>query len=210
MLSKHTWHNLFKIFIILCSGLGLTLTIVNADGSLRSFAYFTNQSNLLVFLIYCYFLFNHKTYHEPFITILYQVVVAIVLTSIVYHLMLRPYIDETTYASSSLTDLLVHSFTPFLVVIERLIFSVKGIIQKSHPLYWLIFPLFYYVFSLIYGALGGLYQVGTENESRYPYFFLNFGESGVVYFLFVLVLILLIGYGIYYINRHLLNKEGEY
>lgn len=208
--KKHTWHQVFKLLVIISSGLGITLTLVEAGGSLRPFAYFTNQSNLLVFIVYTYFIFNHKAYHEPFITLLYQVVLAIVLTAVVYHIMLRPFIDEASYSSNSITDLLVHTFTPLLVVIERYFFSVKGILQKSHPLYWLIFPLVYFIFTLVYAALGGIYQAGTENASKYPYFFLNFEESGYGYFILVFIIVLVIGYTIYYFNRHWLNKKEDY
>lgn len=209
MRQKLKYHQVFKLLIILSSALGLSLTIIDGSGSLRPFAYFTNLSNLLVLVIYTYYLIQYKSYHEPFISILYQGVLAIVLTGIVYHLMLRPYIDLDTLGSRPLTDLMVHTITPLLVVIERLIFSVKGVLQKSHPLYWLTFPLIYFIFTRIYARLGGLYQVGTEYESKYPYFFLNFQSSGYLYFILVILMVIFLGYTIYFLNRHILyDREG--
>ncbi|MGE4571685.1 MAG: Pr6Pr family membrane protein [Candidatus Izemoplasmatales bacterium] len=206
-MNKLYFHQAFKFLIVLSSALGVILAIVHADDSLYPLTYFTNQSNLLVFLIYLFYIFYYKKYQEKWITIIYQVVLAIVLTAIVYHLMLRPYIDPKTFGVNPFTDLLVHTVTPILVVVERIIFGKKGILQRKQALLWLTFPFLYYLFVLLYGFLGGSFHAGTDYESKYPYFFLNIKEEGIGYFFFVISLILMIGYLMVFINRVLLNRK---
>ena len=208
-MTRFQVHQASKVLIIISSGLGVLLALLYDGFSLAQLAYFTNQSNLLVFLTYFIYLIYYKKYKETFITILYQVVLAIVLTSIVYHLMLRPYIDPSTFQINTLTDLLVHTITPLLVIGERIVFGKKGILQRKQPWIWLSFPLFYYVFVLTYGLFGGRFNLGTSYESKYPYFFLNLKEEGVGYFMFIIALILFIGYIMVFMNRIVLNRKRE-
>lgn len=206
-------HTLLKLLIVVSSGTGVFLSIYYANFSLTTLTYFTNQSNLLIFILYIFYLFIKK-YKEPYITILYQGVLAIILTGVVYHLMLRPHIDPETFELNFWVDLLVHTITPILVIVERIIYGTKGILRTSHPLKWLAFPLFYYLFVLVYGFLGGYYHQGTEHQSKYPYFFLNIQEEGFFYFSLVLVLILMIGYLMVLFNRMIFfinhKKRGKY
>ena len=203
------FHRSIKLLIIISSGLGVFLNVIQENFSFNPLLYFTHQSNLLVFIVYIFYLFRDKKHKQKEITILYQAVVAIVLTSLVYHAMLRPILDNTTIFGNGLVDILVHTITPILVVIERLVFSKKGVIQRKQPLLWLSFPMFYFVFTIIYSSLGGIYHEGTEYESKFPYFFLNFRENGIGYFFLVILLVLMIGYSIYFFNRKILIEKRD-
>jgi hypothetical protein len=208
MKKRFLIHQVFKALIIISSGLGLLLSFIESN-DLSPMLYFTNQSNLFIFIVYLVFLVKHNNYHEPYISILYQAVLAIVLTGIVYHLMLRPYIDPSVYSPNSLSNLLVHTFTPIFVVIERIVFSRKGILQRKHPFIWLSFPMLYYVFVLVYGTFGGKFHSGTDYASKYPYFFLNIGEEGIGYFLLVILFIIVIGQLIYLSNRYIFTWKKK-
>ncbi|QWC00526.1 Pr6Pr family membrane protein [Mycoplasmatota bacterium] len=202
-------HNTIKVLIIISSGLGVVLNIIQSNMSLYSLTYFTHQSNLFVFLVYLIFLFiNHKN-HRLFVVVFYQAIVGIVLTAMVYHLMLRPSLMGSSFEANDLVDILVHTLTPILVILERLFFSEKQILKRNYPLMWLAFPFVYYLFTIIYVIAGGIFNRGTEFESRYPYFFLNFEENGIVYFLLVILLILSIGYSMYFLNRKPLIRKRD-
>jgi len=206
---KQYHHKSIKILIIISSGLGVFLNIIQENFSFNSLLYFTHQSNLLVFIVYTVFLFHDKKYKQRQITILYQAVVAIVLTSVVYHGMLRPVLDNTSIFGNGFVDMLVHTITPILVVVERLLFSTKGVIQRKQPIYWLIFPMFYFFFTIIYSFLGGTFHKGTDYESKYPYFFLNFSDNGIGYFIVLIIIVLLIGYSIYFMNRRIMIRKRD-
>lgn len=206
---KEHFHKSIKILIIISSGLGVFLNVIQEGFSFNSLIYFTQQSNLLVFIVYLIFLFYDKKFNHRDITILYQAVVAIVLTGFVYHFMLRPILDNTSILGNGFSDILVHTITPILVIFERWKFSKKDVIQRKQPIYWLVFPMFYFVFTIVYAALGGVFHKGTEYESNYPYFFLNFDENGFGYFIGVVVLVLLIGYSIYFLNRRILTRKRD-
>ena len=167
MQKKDTFHHLLKWGIVLSSGLGVLLGIANDDWSLNGLAYFTNQSNLLVFLVYGYLALNDKPLSKIVITILYQAVLAIALTGFVYHLILAPTFDGSD--GFSFMNFLVHTLTPILVITERIIFSHKHTLHKWHPIYWLSFPLIYFIFTIVFAELGGRFGPGTDYESRYPY-----------------------------------------
>lgn len=202
-------HPGLKVLIVLSSGLGVLLYIIQDDWSLNPLAYFTNQSNLLVFMVYLFLLFNSKSKNGLFTIILYQTVLAIVITGLVYHFILSPTFEGSSDLNP-IPNILVHSLTPLLVVVERLIFGDKHILNRWHPIYFLTFPLVYYIFTLVYASFGGLFGIGTEYESKYPYFFLNIKAYGVLYFILVIVLFVLIGYLMVFINHHPLKKEEHH
>lgn len=194
-------HKALILVIAFVSGLGVLLNVIRDDWSLNGLAYFTNMSNLLVFIVYGYLFFKSKSLGKIETMVLYQSVLAIVLTGLVYHLILSPTFDEPITVNI-LPNILVHTLSPMLVVLERFIYSSPKTLHLRHPFYWLIFPIVYYVFVLIYGAYGGRFGVGTDYESEYPYFFLDINEYGIGYFLLVIILIIAIGFVIVYINRH--------
>ncbi|MDA3932096.1 MAG: Pr6Pr family membrane protein [Tenericutes bacterium] len=207
-MKKHL-HGSIKILVIISSGLGVFLNLVQENFSLNALTYFTHQANLLVFIVYTVFLFYDKKYKQTFITILYQAVVAIVLTSLVYHVMLRPIMSDPSFTENGLINLLAHTITPILVVAERVLFSTKGVLQRKQPILWLSFPMYYFVFTIVYASLGGVFRKGTEYESKYPYFFLNFKENGIGYFLVVVTLVLIIGYSTYFLNRRIFLRKRD-
>jgi small-conductance mechanosensitive channel len=109
-------------------------------------------------------------------------------------------VGDYDYNPNTISDFLVHTLTPILVLLEIIFYQRKGLVKVYYPLIWLVFPLLYWIFTLVYVALGGNFN-GETYVSDYPYFFLNFADNGYWGFILVLVFILFIGYLIYYIDK---------
>jgi hypothetical protein len=195
MQTKITYNKIFKIIIILAAMLGIILHTLESKTPMKSFTYFTLQSNILVVIIYL--LVMVKGFKSRFITIVFnQAVISIILTGLVFNLLLRPTLGGINYQLDSLSDILIHSLVPALVLIDRFVFSDVLLLKIYEPLYFLAFPFVYWLFSLFYVILGGNFN-GENYQSDYPYFFLNFAENGIVYFLLVVIFILMLSYFVY-------------
>jgi len=206
LIKNLRYEKIFKILIIITATVGFLLSTFSYESPLKQYAYFTIQSNILVAVVYLTLVIN-KDKSSLLLIIKNQATLAIILTGLVYNLMLRSYLDGIDYNPNSLSDLLVHTLTPILVLTDFIVFTKNGKMTVFEPLYYLIFPLIYWIFTIVYVALGGNFNFDTE-ESNYPYFFLNFEKFGIGYFLLVLGFIILIGYLLYFLNKTILKKKG--
>ena len=195
---------ILRIIIFLLATIGFIWNTLRFDSPLKQLTYFTIQSNILVAFVYLVLLLK-KEETKLLIILKRQATVAIILTGLVYNFILKPYLGDFDYTPNTLPDLLVHSIIPLLVFVDYLVFSHRFKVKIFEPLYSLIFPLIYWLFTIIYRLVGGNYN-GTNYESDYPYFFLNFPEYGVGYFLIVLVFIITIIYFLYIIDLFI-NKR---
>ncbi|MGD9964373.1 MAG: Pr6Pr family membrane protein [Candidatus Izemoplasmatales bacterium] len=195
---------ILRIIIFSLATIGFIWNTLRFDSPLKQLTYFTIQSNILVAFVYLVLLLK-KEETKLLIILKRQATVAIILTGLVYNFILKPYLGDFDYTPNTLPDLLVHSITPLLVFVDYLVFSHRFKVKIFEPLYSLIFPLIYWLFTIIYRLVGGNYN-GTNYESDYPYFFLNFPEYGVGYFLIVLVFIITIIYFLYIIDLFI-NKR---
>jgi hypothetical protein len=207
LITNARYEKIFKILIIITATVGFLLSTFSYESPLKQYAYFTIQSNILVAVVYLTLVIK-KDKSSLLLIIKNQATLAIILTGLVYNLMLRPYLDGIDYNPNSLSDLLVHTITPILVLTDFIVFTKNGLMTIFEPLYYLIFPLIYWIFTIVYIALGGNFNFGTE-ESNYPYFFLNFEKFGIGYFFLVLVFIIIIGYLLFFANKTILKKRGE-
>jgi len=206
LIKNLRYEKIFKILIIITATVGFLLSTFSYESPLKQYAYFTIQSNILVAVVYLTLVIK-KDKSSLLLIIKNQATLAIILTGLVYNLMLRSYLDGIDYNPNSLSDLLVHTLTPILVLTDFIVFTKNGKMTVFEPLYYLIFPLIYWIFTIVYVALGGNFNFDTE-ESNYPYFFLNFEKFGIGYFLLVLGFIILIGYLLYFLNKTILKKKG--
>ncbi|MGE4378664.1 MAG: Pr6Pr family membrane protein [Candidatus Izemoplasmatales bacterium] len=195
---------ILRIIIFLLATIGFIWNTLRFDSPLKQLTYFTIQSNILVAFVYLVLLLK-KEETKLLIILKRQATVAIILTGLVYNFILKPYLGDFDYTPNTLPDLLVHSIIPLLVFVDYLVFSHRFKVKIFEPLYSLIFPLIYWLFTIIYRLVGGNYN-GTNYESDYPYFFLNFPEYGVGYFFIVLVFIITIIYFLYIIDLFI-NKR---
>ena len=198
---------IFHIIIVLSAVIGMILNVLASKTPLKQFTYFTLQSNLLVAIIYTVSLISKKQ-SKLFVIVKYQAALAIVLTGLVFNILLRPVVGDYDYNPNTISDFLIHTLTPILVLLEVIFYQRKGLVKVYYPLVWLVFPLFYWLFTLLYVALGGNFN-GEIYVSDYPYFFLNFADNGYWGFILVLVFILFIGYLIYYIDKTVYFRKQQ-
>lgn len=194
---------LYKILIVIVSGIGIYLNFKMASG-LQVLFYFTIISNILClgfYLIEVILELLGKIKRGRLFHILKgTVIMCITLTLAVYQFVLA---DKGIYDGHMLECNFVHLFTPLLVIFDYIMFCEKGHIEKDFPITWSLSILIYGLICELYINFGGNFLGG----SKYPYFFLDiekYGISGVIGNLtFVYILFLLYGYLVYFIDKKL-------
>ncbi len=103
------------------------------------------------------------------------------ITGLVYNFLLTRMVSpEQLQIISPLSNMLLHTVTPVMAVIDWLLFDVHGRLRWRDALLWLLYPAAYFVFALVRGALIGAGWLG--GYFKYPYPFLNvdtLGNGGV-------------------------------
>jgi hypothetical protein len=173
---------IYKIVVAASSLIG-TLVIVVSSGSFNwgLFKFYTIQSNVL-----CFVFFVAEAVHTAAAIkkggthgaatlaphLKGAVMIAITVTLLVYQLLLAP--TPFSMNAGSVGGLLVHLFTPLLVILDWVLFDEKGRFNVYDPPRWAVIPLCYVVFAMVAAPLGLTYLQG----SRYPYFFLDVDAIG--------------------------------
>lgn len=105
------------------------------------------------------------------------VMMAITVTMLIYLIILVPeaFTQRSGYTPFTLTDNLIHIFTPLLTIGDWLLFTAKGAFRWYDPPLWAIVPAAYLVFAFAYGGLGGTFGGGTP----YPYPFMEVDRLGI-------------------------------
>jgi hypothetical protein len=204
-----TWSIRFKVAIVALGIFGIVLNAISADNVLELFSYYTIQSNLFVvvlFAVLAYFEIKNHPWEDHWKRVFKGMfTIGILVTMLVYHVLLKPGISSGSidYEVGSLSDSLVHTIVPILVVLDWFLFDKKGFQKAFYPLLWLLQPIDYLFYVLIYTALGGRFTLGTE-PVLYPYFFLDLGRYGFVgvlqWSILILLLYLVLGYLLYFID----------
>lgn len=169
---------LFKIIIVIVSGIGLYLNFKLLTIK-DSIIYFTIQSNLLCFIFYLVtviLMFTKKLKKNDFYYISKgMVTMAITITFIIYWCVLVPSGGIESYIGHDLENNLVHLFTPLLVLFDYIIFGEKGHLKKNYPFIWNFVLVAYVIFNVVYVLLGGRFLNGT----CYPYPCINIDDLGL-------------------------------
>ena len=190
--------------IVVLSLVGLTLHSDFYAGKCRRdyWAYYTNQSNLLVFLYFA--LLSPLLYTYTALRILiphaeYALMLCIMLTHIVYHHLLAPFLEEDTpyvlHAPDSrfarMDSAIQHYAVPLLTFFYWLLCSPgKRMLGLADGFIWLAFPCAYAVFVLIRARIRGCIH---QTRSAYPYPFLDVSLLGARRVAFACTLMLLGG-----------------
>lgn len=173
--------------IIAAALIGLTLSEDFFRGAKRRdyFAYYTNQSNLLVFLYFALAapaLYLSAALHPLIPHIECALTLSILLTHAVYHHLLRPRIKAPHACMiprgriAAADSLLQHYVVPLLTALYWFFFSPgKAQLRAADGVIWLLFPLAYLLFVMLRARLRGEIA-GTR--SAYPYPFLDIGRCG--------------------------------
>lgn len=168
---------IYAVFVLLFGLLGIGLEIERALVSdhfgaslFVTFLYFTSQSNLLLTITLLLFLL--KKHDNKFVNYLaFITLVNILITAIVFHILLVPYMDHINFMHHVL-----HTINPILFVIFYFLFYDNKIpINK----FWiaLIYPLIFMglVYVIIEPFFGDLIEttVPSYESARYVYPFLD-------------------------------------
>ncbi|MFA5486088.1 MAG: hypothetical protein WC275_03275 [Bacilli bacterium] len=181
-----------------------------------AFLYFTTQSNIIVgIVIFILFIYELKGKEiPPFLSAFHHIAIsAILLTFLVFSLFLGPFIPMVSYFYSP-SNVLLHNLVPILAIFNYLL--AKEELPKPYVRYLaLISALTYMIATYI------LYFSGVSfGKYEFPYFFLNYKESGwlkvdfvnmrfgVIYWWIIICLLLLtISVSLYHFKRE--SKVNE-
>jgi len=191
---------LFRIILFTGAAIGLVLNMADL-GTWTALVYFTNQSNLLVMALTAHLIHGHlmsgkkKTRTSRLFTeVRGTLLVAISMTFIIFHFLLRPVLLETGYEHVvySLQSHLLHYLVPLMFIFDWLLFDQKGRFRLESPFLWTIYPLLYFLFAVIRAQLGGPLP---RSDSHYPYFFMDFNLFG--HYVFIMIALILVGLCVY-------------
>ena len=176
--------------IVVLSLAGLTMHSDFYAGVRRRdyWAYYTNQSNLLVFFYFAILspvFYSNKALHPLIPHAEYALMLCIMLTHLVYHHCLAPFAaQDTDYTPHVSHSRLVHADSavqhyavPLATFAYWLLCSPgKRALDAGDAVYWLVFPLSYAAFVFVRARVCGTIH-GTR--SAYPYPFLDIGRFGI-------------------------------
>lgn len=181
-----------------------------------TFLSFTVLSNLFALIITLITLKKTHALKTPMrLTLSHLRVLAMVLLLIVllvYHFLLLPQkiLANPDYQLFTFSNIILHYLAPLALFLDWLIFDPKGNIDKWNPLKIVILPLGYFLLATIYGIVG---PVMPHRGTSYAYFFMDFGQLGILgvlkWCLPLLLSFLVIAYGIYFIDHILAKKQTK-
>ncbi|QTU82439.1 Pr6Pr family membrane protein [Carnobacteriaceae bacterium zg-C25] len=180
--------NVFHLFIAMVSFVGVSMQLYQYG--VNMLLYFTTLSNIAVSVYYLFQVMNVKK-----VQLYYgNVVMAILLTGVVYHFMLSPLISAERF--HRVENYIVHYIVPISVALDFFM-NHQQINHWKKPFEWTVFPLIYFVFAIVNGLILK-WEIPNNPDSPFPYFFLNvtkLGVHGVVqYALIILIVYILFGY----------------
>lgn len=206
---------IFRILLIIGCFTGLYLNSGLTSGQISGlpFIYYTILSNLVCLIFFVVLTIQTTldlkakgisgiTVSQPRLKGAFTMMIAA--TFLIYQFILAPraFSMDTGYSFWSGANLLVHYFTPFMVILDWLLFGPRGSFRIFDPLLWLLIPLVYLVFVIIRAQIGGPI---TLSGSRYPYFFIDFdvlGIGGVLPWIGIItIFFVILRYLIFYIDR---------
>lgn len=214
--KQKPWILISRIIFCVISLTGIILTVFNDQFIVSSLSYFTVQSNILGFVVMVILIIrmilNKPINSRGMLFVKGAATVALFLTFTVFHFALRPVMNNSDMQGymSSAGNAIAHYVAPLWFFLDHFLFDEKGSYSRFDPLWFLLLPALYYVYVLIYGALGGWFHF-EEEVSKYPYFFLDPNLMGggwgvLMAIVIVLVMVTILGYGFYFLDRYVGKK----
>lgn len=196
----------YKILVILSLLIGIIINLKNTSSIISLLSYYTLQSNiicLIAFLCYLVSEIRGKKYKSDiYYLIKGAIVIAIIITALVYRFALAPNGFEMTSLATAIdnkkiANFLVHTLSPILVVLDYFIFDEKGKFKFYYPIIWLVIPLNYILYVYTYSSHGGtFYSIGGSRQ--FAYFFLDYNAIGYIgvlkWIMLFSIIILIISY----------------
>ena len=205
---------IYKVVLCIVGIFSLVASTGVLDGNmnLNIFSMFTTLSNLLcviyfildiVYLIHNY---NNKNMVEWFPLLKGITTMAITLTLIVAHFVLRMSFSFDSFYNMSFLGL--HYIVPFMTILDWILFDNKGLIKVYSPLIWMIAPTVYMIVAYVSAFFGN--GIGVNGDSKYPYNFLDIDKLGiskvVLNTLYIGIMFFVIGYIYYFIDKLMSGK----
>jgi hypothetical protein len=208
MLKNRLTTLIFRLFALLFAAAGTAAqTGLFAGGfSAGMLMYYTIQSNLLAIALFALLAVrggrgdsSGRLARFEFVCVVDILVTFIVFWGLLAHYMSPGYLF--TFA-----NLAVHAVTPLLCLTDYVLFAERRRLKYRDVYLTCVFPLFYVLCSAAAGLAGYDYSHSGAGLSpvRAPYFFLDYYNIGAwvaVYTAGILAFILLLGHGLYYLDR---------
>jgi hypothetical protein len=185
-------------FIACLIGVLDTVGVFRGDVKGEMLLFYTTESNVLVVIMLGVLLtktvlglknkgvYGSSSYCERLSAI---VALAITVTMLIFWGLLARTMTDMSYLLSY-SNLQIHLVTPLLMIIDFFIFAAPGKLKKQDPLFFAIVPLAYFAQATILGFSGFTYEVLARDGAvhYFPYFFIDFYETGIGVFAYVGVL----------------------
>lgn len=168
-----------RLGLFLAGLLGLSLQLIK-NGGFNMLLYYTILSNILVtafvgYLVYLMWKKERLYQTNSFLRAKMGVTMAILITFVIYHAMLRPYVFPEQFWR--LENFLCHYIVPLWFLLDGLLIDGRIAFYKLDPFRWTLAPLAYSAFALFNGTVTKFAVPGSP-DSPYPYFFLNLDKNG--------------------------------
>lgn len=207
----------YRLFLLASLLAGIVLTLKNTTSIKYLLSYYTTQSNILCFLVFCMFLAGDMVqYNYPekkwYPILKGSITITILVTAIIYLGVLVPN-DLVMYTincqgmlGKKIGNLFVHFISPIMVVLDYY-FDEKGRFALWNPPMWLFFPILYVGF--VYSGKGKFYNIGGSRE--FAYFFLDYKKIGIkgvsMCITIIVVGIIVLGYLFVFLDYRLAKKN---
>ncbi len=217
---KHILKLVYRFVMVIGCGWGLVLTFGLDKGMFNPamLVYYTLQSNLVIVVAYGFLIIrslmqsirSHKVEavdYSP--NIMGALTIMIVVTGLIFNFILAHQSGSGGLSAGSLSNFLVHTFTPLAVFADWLVFVPKRRLSRLAPFYWIVIPMLYWAFAIVRAQIGG----PLANGSYYPYPFIDFDKFGIGYVLrYVAVLVVffvILGYLMLGLNALIIKLQRQ-
>ncbi|MDR1410491.1 MAG: Pr6Pr family membrane protein [Oscillospiraceae bacterium] len=186
-------------FLLCLAGVLDLLGVFDGRFSASALLYYTMQSNVLCLVWFGVLLtrslsdiktrgkMGSGSYNERFSAL---VTLSITVTMVIFWIMLAPIMDAKSLWS--FMSLQPHLFTPLLMIVDYILFTTPGKLTRRDPLYSALVPLGYWLQATVLGLSGVVYRTDevTGIAVRFPYFFIDYDQSGWMVAVYVAVITL--------------------
>ena len=213
-MKRERFSVIFKLLVIISLVTGILLNVLNTTSVTAMLSYYTLQSNIICLVMFIGIILAivlHKDYRTSNIYYLLKggVIIVILITAITYQVALVPNnfsmdITYTTNTDRVWANLFVHVISPAMVIVDYILFDIKGNFKYYYPLIWLFILLNYVLYVYTYSARGGRFY-GIGGSKAFAYIFLDYnqiGYGGVLKAIVVIVIvILMVSYLLVFLDR---------
>lgn len=202
----------YRIAYLLLLGYGLVMDYQSWMGKAHNefLVYYTSQSNILCFIVMSillagtiYTLITNKEAQLPGIVPLqFLTSIYILITCLIYNVLLGNPLSHAYWFTNSY-NWIVHLAAPILFIIDFFLWSERGQLKKTTPLFIMVYPYLYVAFIMVRSFHLSTLFAGKIPSSYivYPYFFLDLKSlhwSGLLIWMGILTIVFIsLGYLFY-------------